>query len=219
MKEKLCFAHNVTFRQKPLNKTMGIEKKLFPKSKMCVVSDGEEFSFSEIGDVKFEVFSPPQGHKIGCVNSAWASLHLCIKQEVDIICFSHDDIYISNPVKVKECLQMINEGYDFIGRRHIGSRAYTEKSSPHYNKYIMIENFIMTKSLAEKIVKDVVFYPPNQEKLLPVDKLGSPCCEIAFGESVLKNSSKPYLYDFIHNWQDRDNEMGYFHVGNPRGWV
>lgn len=215
---KICFAHNVTFREKPVRHTISIEKELFPNATFCIASDGDSFIFDE--GIDFEVYGPPQGHKVGCVNSAWHALKMALRQDADIICFSHDDIYISDAAQMIKCVDLLKNGYEFVGRQHRGVCSYTAETSPEYfDKYIMIENFMLTRQLAQRIVENVTPFPPNRPDLLPVDCRQSPCCEIAFGQSVLKNTEKAFLFSFIHNHFDRTNEMGYYHVGNPRGWV
>jgi len=217
---KVCFAHNVTFRKDPLIRTISIEKEHFPTAEFYVSGDGDPMIFSKEWDINFEIYGPPQGHKVGCVNGTLHALRMACESNADIICFSHDDVYIHNIDRIRECIEMIGQGYDFVGRRHRGVHSHSPYTSSQYcDKYIMLESFIMSAPLAQKLIKNEKMFDANAPSLLPHDIRNSPSCELAFGEMIFSHSEKMYLYDFIHNWQDQENEMGYVHVGNPRGWV
>ena len=218
---ELIFAHNVHKRYKPLFHTIETSHKYFPNSKVCVAGDGDDFSHINNDKIKFEKYGPTQGHKVGCVNSPIHSLKMCLEYDFDVVSFSHDDVSIGNIDMVKRDLQMIESGYDFIGRRHIGQRNHTD--GYYANKYIMIENYYMTRRMVESVFKDVELFPIN-ENLLPKDAFSygnSPSCELKFGEILLHEKHiedyKYYFYDFEHNYPNKENEMGWIHTSEGGG--
>lgn len=112
---KISFAHNVYDRPHRLKETIRIEKELFPDATVHVAYNNSTLKF-DANDAQFIFFQQPS-HKIGCVNGAYYSIKLALMENPDVIIFSHDDVFISNPRLVKFYIDEIVKGkYDFIGR-------------------------------------------------------------------------------------------------------
>lgn len=218
---KISFAHNVFDRPHRLKKTIEIERSLFPFSKIYVAYNNREIEqYFEIFagmNVKFFYFGQPT-HKIGCVNGAYFSVSLALKDEPDVIVFSHDDVYISNSEIFKMNLNQLSKGYNFIGRipgnlPDIGT------------EYMMMEAMFFSKEGARKIYKD--FKPFTDEFMIERDLRGSISPEVNMYNIVTKSLPKELICSYLYKHENDPtlynkslNDMfGYTHENiGMRGW-
>lgn len=116
---KISFAHNVYDRPQRLAETIKIEKEIFPDANIYVAYNNNKIDSDILKNknITQSAFFPQSTHKIGCVNGAYLSINLALQNNPDIIIFSHDDVFISNPEVVKKHVESIISGkYDFIAR-------------------------------------------------------------------------------------------------------
>lgn len=191
---KISFAHNVQNRHKTLRETIEMELKYFPNAKIYVAYNGENFNlnyFNDIENIEFIKYVG-HGHKIGCVNGCITSIQTALKDDSDIIIFSHDDVKI-NPTKIdivfKNIQEILNKKYDIICRR------------PHSfgENYYMMEVFFLNKKTANEIFNNLKLLNGNNE--LPKDIKNSPSPEV-------------WLYNIINNSGANINEIDYMHFNN-----
>jgi len=208
----LHFIHNTYNRPNQVILTSSIEKGIFPECNHLIVYNNNDLKFSEITNTNYFYMGENKGHKAGCINSIYSGLKWLIENKSmsdnDIVVFSHDDVYLSNPDKFKIYLQMM-ECFNLISRIYTGERSIS--SSP----YIMIESLIIDINLAKKMITNYE-YNGIDEKSLPLDRRESPSPEMYFGEKVFNNTNKCHFIEIKEN-NYGENALGYFHIKNKRG--
>ncbi len=197
----MFFVHNTWKKPKLVVETCKKEMEYYPDSSFCVVYNSDVKI--EEDNIQTFYFGENKGHKLGCMNAVMGALVLGSESNHDLIVFSHDDIYLQNNEKFKRSLDLMRD-YDFVGRRY---------NIPPYTSYIMMESFIMKRSLATQIVKD---YTHNSIDTLPLDDVNSECPELLFGEYIKNFTSNIFTFDFTSNYYG-ENEMGYYHIESKRG--
>lgn len=218
---KINFAHNVYDRPNRLKETIRIEKELFPNAGIFIAYNNRAIE-NEIKSISgaSSIYFAQSTHKIGCVNGAYFSISLALQDNPDVIIFSHDDVYISNPEKVKGNINMIlNEKFDFVGRIPCNLPDIGKK-------YIMMEAMFLSPIAARCIYRD--FKPFVNEQDIERDLRGSISPEVNMYNIVTKSilHEKICGYTYIHeNDPYRYNKslndiLGYTHENiGIRGWV
>lgn len=208
----IYFIHNTYNRPKQVIEISQKEKEFYPDSKHIIVYNND-LKFKQINDFEYFYFGENKGHKAGSLNSVYSGLkyiYTFLKND-DIVFFSHDDIYLSNNIIFGNFINKMKiEKLDFIGRRYIGN-----KHSGNCNHYIMMESFLISPILIQKLINDYN-YNQIEESVLMKDFRGSYSPEMNFGKKILNHTSNYYLIDLEENHYG-ENEMGYFHIKNERG--
>lgn len=163
---KISFAHNVYDRPNRLKETIRIETEFFPDARVYVAYNNRSIQneLRSIPNVEL-IYFPQETHKIGCVNGAYFSISMAIQNNPDVIIFSHDDVFISNPELVQKHIDNITSGkYDFIGR--------IPKNLPDVGtEYMMMEGMFFSPIAARAIYSD--FKPFINESDIERDLRGS----------------------------------------------
>jgi hypothetical protein len=215
---KVIFAHNVFDRPKTLLATIKKEKELFPDAKVCVAYNNAEISksFHEFQGLNVDfIYFNQKYHKIGCTNGAFHSIYMAIKNSPDIIVFSHDDVYLSNPNVFVKNISEIKQGCDFIGR--------VPGNLPDIGKeYVMMETMYFSLDGAKKIYEN--FKPFSFEDEIERDLRGSISPEVNM-YNLVKNLERKKLIEYEHgNDPDHYNKvldeiLGYTHLNiGKRAW-
>lgn len=208
----MIFCHNTYNRPKVALETIRKEKKYFPDAKFVLVYNNDKIDISQLEKegVDCFYFGENKGHKLGCTNALYSALlysQKYIENDDDLIVFSHDDIYLSNIDKFKSHIEKMAE-YDFVSRKYNGSKHNDNKN------YIMLESIIIKNKIVKHFIKD---YKHNSINKIKLDVRRSESPEIEFGEKLKTIESNNYLININEN-QFGENDMGYFHIKNPRGW-
>lgn len=202
MKNKICFAHNVYNAFDDLKKTINNNRKYFPESKVIISSNYDKNINLEIDNSEIFKFGINQGHKLGALNGMLSAMNRSIHEDCDLIVFSHGDVYINDINLFNKCLEMINNNFDFIGRRYIGD-------SKNGDRYFMFDCFIIKKQLAIKCFNKIKLIEDIYS--LPRDYRTGPCPELFFGNIICNNTEKFHVMDYSHTtWYD--NELGFYHI-------
>jgi hypothetical protein len=219
---KISFAHNVYDRPHRLRKTIEIERSLFPFSKIYVAYNHPRISqyfeiFKDL-DVNFFYFAQ-QTHKIGCVNGAYFSVSMAMQDNPDVVIFSHDDVYISNPeVFTKHLNDIIGGKFDFIGR--------IPGNLPDIGReYMMMEAMLFSNSGARSIYKN--FKPFADEFTIERDLRGSISPEVNMYNIVTKSLPEDRICAYLYNHENDpvlyneslNDNLGFTHENiGMRGW-
>ena len=211
---KVAFAHNVFDRYVTLKDTIDIENQLFPDSSISVANNGEmtNNTFQNMKNVKIVNFHQ-KTHKIGCVNGCILSLQQLLKEDLDVIVFSHDDVSINMDyiTTVSQHLENIYNGtYDVICRK---------PSSIFGDNYYMMEVFYVSQNAAIEIFSNLTIF--NEENKIPLDIRGSISPEVWLYSMFVNKNLKIKEITFEQNEYNKQlgEQMGYKHKNaGLRGW-
>lgn len=217
---KINFAHNVYDRPNRLKETIRIEKEIFPDAKIYVAYNNWEIKdqLHEIPGISLIYFGE-KTHKIGCVNGAYFSISMAMLSDPDVIIFSHDDVWISNPEIVKKHIEnIVSKKYDFIGR--------IPKNLPDIGtKYMMMEAMFFSPIAAKCIYEN--FKPFINENYIERDLRGSISPEVNM-YNIVHNALPPRTIDVhLYNHGNDPKEyndtlnvtLGFTHENiGSRGW-
>jgi len=216
---EISFAHNVYDRPKTLMRTLETEDGLILGCGKFVAYNNLEFEkhfddleYYNVGLKYFEQST----HKIGCVNGAYYSIKMALDHNSDVIIFSHDDVYISNPQLVMQHIEDIVSGkYDFIAR--------TPSNLPDIGtKYVMMEAMFFSRKGAMLAYEN--FVPFVNEQDIERDLRGSISPEVNMYNLVQKIQNKNIIHYIHGNDGDQYNEtlnrtLGFTHTNiGQRGW-
>lgn len=214
---EISFAHNVYDRAQSLRNTIAIERSYFPEAKIYVAYNNKaiEKELFAIPDVKYFYF-PESTHKIGCTNGAIHSIKMALETMPDVIIFSHDDVYISDINVVREHIENIKKGYDFIGR--------SPQNLPDIGTdYIMMEAMFFSYVGARNIYHDM--QPFTNEQEINKDLRGSISPEAHMYEIVSEHIpfettlKIPYHHENVNYNFVLEKVLGFHHKNaGQRGW-
>ena len=144
---KLAFCHNVYDRVRTLNNTISIEKELFPDSIISVAYNNKIIKNDIINNKNINkyVYFEQQPHKIGCVNGFILSIQQILNEDVDVIIFSHDDVYIN-----RDYIDVFNNNINDI---YLGNYDIICRSPDGFGNYIMMETLFLRKHATISLIK------------------------------------------------------------------
>lgn len=218
---KINFAHNVYNRPQRLAETIKIEKDVFPESNVYVAYNNKaiDYDIKNNQNITESIYFPQSTHKIGCVNGAYHSISMALRDNPDVIIFSHDDVFISNPKIVKRNIDLILSGrVDFVGR--------IPKNIPEIGfKYLMMEAMFFSLKAAKNIY--INFKPFDSEFEIERDLRGSISPEVNMynivNRAIPQELTHIYFYDQDNNTQKYNevlnNVLGFtHHNAGVRAW-
>lgn len=211
---KIVFAHNVYDRYKTLKNTIIIEKSLFPEAKISVAHNTERPDiFSDISNISFIKFNE-KSHKIGCVNGCIHSIKNLLKEDFDVLIFSHDDVRI-NKNKIDTLQSHIN---DIISRKY---DAIFRNPIEYGKRYYMMEVFLMSKKAVIEVFQNLL--PLKYESEIQLDIKNSISPEVWLYDIVSKHNLKINIIEYklsnVDYNKTLESTFGYNHLNaGYRGW-
>jgi hypothetical protein len=144
--------------------------------------------------------------QLDCLNCIISSIKNAVNdpdcQSDDIIIFKHESVYINDMRLVKKAVGKTLEGYDGVFKYWIG---FKDAHPPHLNDYYHSDSFYIKASAAKPIFEN-----------LPLVKWFTKdyqFCEEYLTKHIISKLPNPYKIDYHHSsW--KDNELGFFHIGN-----
>ena len=149
------------------------------------------------------LFIPRQDKQLDCLNCIISNLRIAtddptIKDD-DIIIFKHESVYINDMSLVRKAIRKIYfEDYDLVIK-------YWDS---HHNggPYFHTDSFYVKVSAARSMIKD-------QPPLILADTEDYLFCEDYFTYHLVNQLKKVYKINYCHSaW--KDNELGFYHIGN-----
>jgi hypothetical protein len=209
MNEQLTFTHNAWKREKTLNNTINVELNYFPNCLHHIAYNDKKPTVPN--SASLSEFITRKNHKLDAMNGCIHAIKGGLEKPSEIIIFSHDDVYLKDIDLFNTALALIFKDHDFIGRRIYGECGNLT------NPYIMLESFIIKKSLLKILVSNIPEVHSIED--LPKDLRGSPAPEIFFGNYILRYSKNPYFFEKDQNVMNIPDSLGYQHHIKPRGWI
>lgn len=208
----IVFAHNVFNRFKTLKETIDIERKFFPNSHEFIACNSQInddfFNQLENADVKYYLETPD--HKLGCVNGLILSCNMGIKEEFDVLVFSHDDIRINSKyidIVMKHIDDIYLNNYDII---------YKNPEWIGIN-YAMLEVVFMNKKASESLFLNTKLLGTELEIGFYYDSI-SP--EHWFYNKIKNTDLKTNVIKQYNVDMKLSEQMGYDHLNSgSRGWT
>jgi hypothetical protein len=212
---KIVFAHNVYNRFLTLKDTVQIEKKLFPDSKVSVAYNGDFVNvFGEFNDINFVKFNE-KPHKIGCVNGCILSIQQLLKEDFDVLIFSHDDVSI-----VQTHIDVVNKHINSIisGDFDVVCRTPQVKV---WGGYYMMEVFYISKKAAIDVFSNLSTL--KNEHDIPLDVWGKIAPETWLHNVLNGRGLKINVIEYelrLDTYNDQLIKlMGFYHKNaGLRGW-
>lgn len=213
---KIAFAHNVQNRHKTLRETIEIERKYFPKSLIYVAYNEKEFNlnyFNDLDNIKF-IYYNGDGHKIGCVNGCITSINEALKDDNEIIVFSHDDVKINF-----KYFNVFQENIKKIKNSEIN--IICRKPHSYGDNYYMMEGFFIDKITAKNIFLNQNLYIIDDE--LPKDVRNSPSPEVWLYYLMMDKNISVKSIEYKHSINNYNEilgkNLGFYHKNaGKRGW-